>query len=841
MNALAVRIARRELRGGLAGFRIFLICLALGVAAIAGVGMVRSAIEQGLTAQGAVLLGGDAQIELTYRFATDAERSWIASVAENASEIIDFRSMAVTGRGDAEDNALTQVKAVDVAYPLTGRVEIAGAATLAAAFVPVNGIPGAVIDPVLADRLGLALGDTFRLGVQEFHLGALLRREPDSANAGFALGPRTIVLTTDLAKSGLLEPGTLFETNYRMTLPKGTDLAALQIKAETQFENAGMRWADRRNAAPGVERFVDRIGSFLILVGLAGLAVGGVGVASAVRSFLAGKIATIATLKVLGAESRLIFRIYLFQIGLLAGLGVLVGLMLGAGLPLLFKPLIEAALPFPAEIALYPKPLAEAAFYGLTTAFLFTLWPLAQSEGLRAAALYRGAGNPAWPRPVYLVSLALLASVLIGAAMLFSGSWKLAGSVAGGVVAALLVLALVAKGLQALARRGARSRFAQGRVALRLALGAIGGPWSEAVPVVLSLGLGLSVLASIGQIDANLRAAIQQDLPHRAPSFFFVDIQSDQIDGFLRRVAADPAVSKVESAPMLRGVITQINGRPARDVVGDHWVVMGDRGITFSAIPPAGTTVTEGTWWPADYAGPPQMSFAADEAREMGLKLGDKITVNVLGRDITADITSFRLVDFSNAGMGFVLSMNPLAVEAAPHTYIATVYAAPEAEAIILRDVTKAAPNITGIRIRDAVDLVATALKSIATATAWAASATLLTGFVVLIGAAAAGERARVYEASLLKVLGASRLRILSSFALRSVLTGAAAGLVALIVGAVSGWAVMRFVMEAAYHFEPVSAISIVTGGVVATLLAGLIFALRPLSLRPAQVLRAQE
>ena len=251
--------------------------------------------------------------------------------------------------------------------------------------------------------------------------------------------------------------------------------------------------------------------------------------------------------------------------------------------------------------------------------------------------------------------------------------------------------------------------------------------------------------------------------------------------------------------------------------------------------------MTAGKWWPADYSGAPQMSFAADEASEMGLKLGDKITVNVLGRDITADITSFRLVDFSNAGMGFVLSMNPLAVQAAPHTYIATVYAKPEAEAAILRDVTKAAPNITGIRIRDAVDLVATALKSIATATAWAASATLLTGFVVLIGAAAAGEKARVYEASLLKVLGASRLRILASFALRSGLTGAAAGLVALIVGAVSGWAVMRFVMKAAYHFEPVSAIAIVTGGVVATLMAGLIFALRPLSLRPAQVLRAQE
>lgn len=840
---LAGRIARRELRGGLAGFRVFLACLALGVAAIAGVGMVQSAIEAGLRDQGAVLLGGDAEMGLTYRFATDAERAYMATIATEVSEIVDFRSMAVVG----DDRALTQIKAVDAAYPLTGEVvldppiPLADALAVAGPGAGTAGVPGAVMDRVLVDRLGLAIGDTFTLGVQTFRLGAVLLREPDSATGGFSLGPRTIVLTTGLAASGLIEPGTLYDTNYRLDLPEGADLAALEAASDLRFRDTGMRWADSRRATPGVERFVERIGSFLVLVGLSGLAVGGVGVSAAVRAFLEGKIATIATLKTLGAEGRTIFQIYLVQIAVLSAVGVVIGLIIGAVVPLLAAPLITAALPFPVAFGLYPAPLLEAAFYGVVTAFLFTLWPLARSQGVRAAALYRGAGNTGWPGLWHWVAIGAFSLALVGGAVLFSGSATLALGTAGGVIGALILLTLAALGLRRLARRAARSGFVRGRTGLRLALGAIGGPREEAMSVILSLGLGLSVLAAVGQIDANLRAAIDRDLPARAPSYFFVDIQQDQIDGFRARLAKDAGVSKVEAAPMLRGIITLINGKPARDVAGDHWVVSGDRGLTYSDSLPDNAKLTAGEWWPAGYDGPAQISFAAEEAQEIGLRLGDTITVNILGRDIEASITSFREVDFSTAGMGFVMSINPAALAGAPHSFISTVYATEASEAAILRDLAGAYPNITAIRVRDAIDRVTEALSAIATATAWAAGASLLTGFVVLIGAAAAGVRSRMQEAAVLKVLGATRARILASFALRSVLLGAAAGVVAIGAGGLAGWAVMTFVMEADYQFEPASAITIVLAGISATLLAGFAFALPPLRTRPAQVLRAEE
>lgn len=839
--AIAARIAKRELRGGLRGFRIFLACLILGVAAIAAVGSVREAISAGLELEGATILGGDAEIELTYRFAEDSERAWIVQNAEASNEIIDFRSMAVFGTGDATERALTQVKAVDDAYPLYGAVELSPAMPFEAALAGENDRPGAVMDPILSERLGMTIGDVFRLGSNEFVLMAHLIDEPDAATGGFGLGPRTIIASPGLEGSGLIQPGTLFETEYKMRLPEDADLDALRAAAETEFN--GGRWRDRRNGAPGVQEFVDRLSSFLVLVGLAGLAVGGVGISAAVSAYLERKTAVIATLKTLGAETRTIFQTYLLQIGALTVVGLVMGLALGAAIPLLLAPLLESRLPVPAAFALHPGPLAEAALYGTLAALIFTLWPLARVEEVRAATLFRDGAlsTKSRPRLLWVAVTAILFVLLVSAAAYFSELWQVTLGAAGGLLAAFALLVLAARLARVLARFLAARRALRGRSALRLALGSVGGPGSEAVSVVLSLGLGLTVLAAVGQIDSNLRGAIARDLPEVAPAFFMVDIQPDQIEPLTESLTARPAVSNVESAPMLRGIITEINGRPAAETGGDHWVLQGDRGVTYSDRPVEGTNITHGEWWPEGYDGPPQISFATEEALELGLKLGDAITVNILGRDITAEVTSFREVDFSTAGIGFILSMNPGALRGAPHSFISTIYAEPDDEAAILRDVSNAYANITAIRVKDAIDRVSEVLEGIAAAITYGALATLVTGGIVLIGAAAAGIHARTYEAAILKTVGASRATILKSFATRSAMLGAAAGLVAILAGALAGWAVMHFVMELDYRFEPLSALMIVVGGVVATLVTGLAFAWGPLAARPARVLRARE
>lgn len=844
--AIATTFARRELRAGLRnglrGFRIFIACLALGVAAIATIGTVRAGIKAGLALDGALLLGGDAEIEFTYRFATDQERAWMTRQADRVSEIVDFRSMAVVTRAGVTERGLTQVKAVDDLYPLIGSVGLEGAASLAQALAT-RDLPGGVMQRVLADRLGLQIGDSFALGLQEFRLAAILEQEPDGAGGGFGLGPRTIVRTADLATSELIQPGTLYSTKYRLDLPDGADLADLQSQAETQFATSGLRWSDARNGAPGVSEFVDRLGSFLILVGLSGLAVGGIGVSAAVRSYLSTKTGVIATLKTLGASRRVIFSTYGIQVGILTVVGIGLGLVIGAILPVLFAPLLEGQLPIPAQIAIYRAPLIEAALYGALSAMIFTLWPLARTEDIRAAALFREAFGAARTLPAwrYVGITLLLLAALVTLAAWFSGATRLTLWTFGGIAIALGLLVLAAMATRWLSRMLAKLPLVRGRTGVRMALASIAGPRDEASSVVLSVGLGLAVLAAVGQIDGNLRNAIQGNLPDVAPSYFFVDIQTDQLDGFNERLTTDPQVTRVETAPMLRGIITQINGRPAHEVAGNHWVLEGDRGVTYSATQPATTTLTAGTWWAQDYTGPPQISFAAEEAQEMGLALGDQITVNILGRDITAKVTSFRVVDFSNAGIGFIMSMNPAALSGAPHTHIATVYAEESAEAQILRDLASAYPNITAIRVRDAIDRVAGVIGRLATAISYGAAASLVTGFLVLIGSAAAGVGARTYEAAILKTLGASRMLILRSFALRAAILGASAGAVALGAGILAAWAVSRFVLDTSFGVIWPSALGVILGGILATLLASIGFAWRPLSSAPAQVLRAKE
>ncbi|NYS25935.1 FtsX-like permease family protein [Rhodobacteraceae bacterium 2376] len=836
---VAARIARREMRGGLRGFWVFLACLTLGVGAIAAVGSVRAAINAGLAEEGAALLGGDAELRLTYRFAEPQERAFLDDLALEVSEIVDFRSMAVAG----EERSVTQVKGVDDAYPLLGEVTLDPPMPLDHVFAGADGRPGGAMDRILADRLGLALGDTFRLGVQEFTLMATVVREPDAVGATFGFGPRTLVATEALANAELLGPGTLYTSQYRMLLPPGLDLDSARATTMQAFEGSGARWRDSRRAAPGVDRFVERIGSFLVLVGLAGLAVGGVGVSAAVRSYLDRKTATIATLKTLGAETRTILAVYFLQIGALTALGIALGMVLGALVPFAVAPLLADQLPVPPQVVFRPAPLLEAALYGALTALVFTLWPLARTENVRAAAIFRGIGSEAtvWPRWPYLAAIAAVLALLTAAAAWFAEVPLLAFATLGGIVAALLALVVVALLVQALARRAARARALRGRTALRMALGAIANPREGATAVILSLGLGLTVLAAVGQIDTNLRNAISADLPDRAPSYFFLDIQNDQLAGFSERLNTNPDVSRVDTAPMLRGVITAINDIPAREHPrSDHWVLRGDRGITYAATQDAGVTLTDGTWWEADYIGPPLVSFGASEGAELGLRIGDTVTVNILGRDITAEIANFREVDFSTGGMGFVMTMTPEPMRSAPHTHIATVYAAEGAEGAILRELSNAYPNITAIRVREAADRVSEALGQIATATSYAALATLLTGFVVLIGAAAAGVGARIHEAAILKTLGATRRTILTSFALRAGLMGMAAALVAIGAGAAGAWAIMHFVMNTAYRFEPISATIIILGGVAATLIAGLAFAARPISARPARILRAE-
>ena len=561
------------------------------------------------------------------------------------------------------------------------------------------------------------------------------------------------------------------------------------------------------------------------------------------RGYLNRKVPVIAALRTLGATAGTVFAAYLFQVGLIAFLGILAGLAVGGGLVAWLGPMLAQDLPIPAEFTLYPKPLAEAALYGALAAALFTLWPLAWILRVRPAELFRN--ETALPRPFpgwpVVIALVVLAAALIGSIVGLSVNPILAGWCMVAIAAAFVLLRALGWAGARIARRLSHSRLAERRPVLRLALGAIGAPVAGTPGVVLALGLGLGVLATIGQIDANMQNILRNQLPENAPAFFFVDIQNHDLEKFRETVEADKGTEKLATAPMLRGVVTHLNGVPASEAKIDPagaWVLRGDRGVTYSIDVPEGVVITDGEWWPADYAGPPLVSFAEEEGRELGLSIGSTLTVNILGRPIQATVASFRKVEWRGMGINFLMILSPGALAGAPHTHIATLHAKPEAEGRLMRAVGQELPTVTPVLVREQIVRVSDSLGKLGAATRWGALAVLLTGLAVLIGTAAAGEERRRSEAAILKVLGASRGAILASFALRAALTGLIAALVALIWATASAFSVMTWIFETDFIIPVWNTILIVLGGMGLTLAAGLFFAQGPLREKPARVLR---
>jgi putative ABC transport system permease protein len=833
---LAFRFARRELRHGLRGFGIFLACLTLGVAAIAGVGSLAAAVDAGLKTDARVVLGGDAEFHLINREATPEQRAAI-SHGGAVSETAQMRAMARTPDGDRR--SLVELKAVDGAYPLYGAVTLDPAQNLPQALGEIDGHWGAVVDPALLARLGVKLGDTIRIGDGDFVIRAALTREPDLGGNMLIFGPRVMVAMAGLDATGLLQPGALVSHSYRLRAGPDIELAPFVASVVASFPDAGWRVRDFRNATPSVEQFVDRVTMFLTLVGLTALLVGGVGIGNAVRGYLAGKTATIATLKCLGAPAGLIARIYLVQIMALALAGIVLGLVIGAAAPPLIAPFIAAELPAEAQIGLYPGPLAVAAGFGVLVTLGFSLWPLGRAREISAASLFRDLVAPEQRRPpwLYLAAIAASGIALAGLAIGVSPERMIALWFVLGAATTLLAFQLAALLVMAAARRIRGIR----RPGLRLALANLHRPGAPTGSIVLSLGIGLTVLVAIALIQGNLVREVREALPQAAPSYFFLDIQPSQVADFDRLMATTPGVTGFDRVPSLRGRIMAVNGVPIEQVKvapGARWATASERGLTYAANPPRGSHVVAGEWWPADYSGPPLISFDADLARGMGLAVGDTLTVNLLGRDVTARIANLRSIDWTSLGINFAIIFAPGTLEGAPQTHIATARTTPQAEDAVERAVTDRFPNVSAIRVKDALDAIARILEQIGVAVRITAAITLVAGTLVLAGAVAAGHRRRVYDAVVLKVLGATRGNIGGVFLLEYGLLGLITAVIAGAIGSIAAYFLLTDVMHAGWSFLPGAVLGTTVVAVLLTLVVGFAGTWRALGVKPAPLLR---
>jgi putative ABC transport system permease protein len=821
--ALALRLARRELRGGVAGLRIVLACLALGVAAIAAVGVLRAEIAEGLARDGSRILGGDLEVDGGAQPLPDALRAWLRAHGARISDVVTMRSMLVAASGE---RMLVELKAVDDAWPLIGEATPPG--------------DGVEAEPVVLERLGVHAGDSVRLGNASFVLRGAIADEPYRVATPSIFGPHVLIALKSLPATGLIQPGSIVEYHLRAALADGADVEAFISDIRAAFHNQGWRIRDARNAAPGVGQFIDRTSLFMTLVGLTSLLVGGIGVANGVRAWLEARSKTIATLRCLGASAGLVFAVAFLQVMGLAALGVLAGVLIGGGLPLAFGGWLRGVLPVPPAAGIYATPLIEAAMYGLLTGGAFALAPLARAMRIPGAALFRDALQPARVRMcgLLLVANAVLAGALVALTVATAEDRRFALWFCAAAAGTLVLFRAGGWAVTALAALAPRL----GGVAPRLAFANLHRPGNTTSLLLVSLGLGLSTLAAVALIQGNVRAEILDQLPERAPSFFFIDIQNDELPRFNSVLAAQPGISDLHEVPSLRARLVAVNGVPA-DQVGatpeTRWALRGDRGLTYAATPPDGTKLVAGQWWPPDYSGPPLVSFDAGLAKGWGVGIGDTLRVNVLGRDIDLRIASLRDVAWRSLGINYAMIASPGLLEHAPHSHIATVRVEPASrQGAVLRAVTDALPNVTGIDVTEVLQMVADLLNRIGAALAATGSVTLAAGALVLAGAIAAGQRRRIREAVILKSLGATRAQIRATWLIEFGTVGVAAGLIAAAVGTAASYGVVRFIMGTEWSFLPGTLAATVAGCVALMLIFGYAGTAAALRAKAAPLLR---
>jgi len=838
-----LRFALRELRAGLRGFYVFIACIALGSLAIAGVGSLAASLADGLAREGRIILGGDLAFTLIQREAGPSEQEFLQSHGQ-VSSAATMRAMARAPDGQA---TLVEMKAVDASYPLFGQVLLDPPIALADALAWHDGAFGAVADPTLMARLDIKSGARLTIGNATIEVRAKLSNEPDKLAGGIGFGPRLLVSQDALRATGLLQPGSLVRWHYRLRLPANDagDTAAKGITAEAraQLPEAGWDIRSRGSASPQLERNVERFTQFLTIVGLTALLVGGVGVGNAVKSHLDRRRESIATIKALGASGRRVFSIYLTQVILLALIGGAIGVALGAMLPFVISWTFGTIIPLPIVPALHPGELILALVYGLLTAVVFTLWPLGRAHDVPVAELFRDmvAPQPHLPRRRYLMLTAIALIVLAVFVVVLAYDRRVAIIYVATAAGIFLLLRVVAALVMYVAQRAPRPHA----TGLRMAIANIHRPNALTPTIVLSLGLGIALLVTVLEIDGNLQRQFSNELPAKAPSFYFLDIPSDQVKSFDAFVRAQVPNGKLEEVPMLRGRIVSAGGTPAENIKPKEdaaWVLQSDRGLTYANEIPMGSRLVEGRWWNTDYDGSPLVSFEKRIADGLGLKLGDTVVVNVLGRNITATIANMRTVDWESLGINFVMVFSPNSFRGAPHTHLATLTysggGTPTQESTLVAAVAKAFPMVTAVRVKDALEAVGSLVANLVLAIRGASAITLVVAALVLGGALAAGHRHRIYDAVILKTLGATRIRLLTAYCIEYLVIGAAAALFGVIGGSIAGWLIVSQLMHLSFAWLPWPALLAATAAVVVTVILGLVGTYLALGQKPAPILR---
>lgn len=849
--SIALRLAWKDLQGGLKGFQIFIACIALGVASIVAIGATARSVSESLTREGRTILGGDISFSLIHRELASAEQDWLASKGR-VSSIAVMRAMA---QAKNEQTTLVEVKAVEQNYPVLGelKTEPAGSLSLLTSRSGDNSSPvfGLLAEETLVARLEIKIGDRLRIGDGEFQLRAIIRNEPDKLAGGVGFGPRVIMSQAALRETGLLQPGSLTRWIYRMTL--GAETSAKEVNDETVddlaeqadalFPDAGWQVRTRANASPQFTRNLERFSMFLTLVGLTALSIGGIGIANAIKGFVARKAGDFATLKSLGATGSYVFIVSLVEVLLATSLGVAIGVAAGSMAPFALALFAGASLPIPYEARFFPGEAALGAVYGVLAALTFSILPLGRCHDVPVSQLFRAQIDKNGGRLRFrYVALAALSSASLLATIMFAASNKKAALI---YIISVLAAFLALRALGGLIVWIAKTMPRPPNLETRLALANLHRPGALTIPLVMSLGLGLTALVALMIVDTNVRGQIRGEATTKAPSFFFIDVPNSEITAFAAFIGHIAPHTEVAHVPMMRGRLVQLNDTPADKIQAKEnaaWILEGDRGITYSVGLPQNSQIVAGEWWPPEYSGTPLVSIDSEIADGLGAAIGDILVLNVMGRNVTARIANLRKVEWRSFGINFVFVFSPNTFAGAPHMHLATATVQEKNRALeldIVRAVAKSYPYVVSVRVQDTLDAISSVAEQLAFAIRGVTGITLAAALLVLGGALAASQRSRILDAVILKTLGTTRGRLLNLYLIEFTALGLVTSLFALLFGALAAWGVLTRIMRIDIVVWPAETMLFtVIGTLTITLMLGLGATWRILGQKPSRHLR---
>ncbi|MFJ0688542.1 FtsX-like permease family protein [Bordetella bronchiseptica] len=762
---LGLRMMMRDARAG--ELRLLVLALVVAVAAVTSVGFLADRVGRALERDAGQMLGADLVLEADEPVPAEfAQRARQAGLS--VSSTLQFPSMA-SANGNAQ---LASLKAVEPGYPLRGSLRVAEAPF--AQDAPTRDVPalGAVwVDAQLLTLLGVQVGDTLGLGDARLRIERVITYEPDRGMQFVNVAPRVMLRTADLPATGLVAPGS--RIGYVLLAAGQPDAVAAYGQWLGQHLQRGQKLATLESGRPEVRRTLDRAQRFLALVALLAVLISAVAVALAAGRFMQRHRDGIAVMRCLGAVQAQVTRMLVLEFALVglaaSAVGCLLGYAVHQGLVLALGQLIDTSLPAPSAI-----PAAQGVLTGLLMLLGFALPSLAQLRHVPPARVLRrdadrlrarGAGGYA----LGAVGLGLLI-------WWFAGDARLGAVVAGGFLGAFAVFALVAwLAVQALARL---RRAAAGLPALRFALAGVVRRRAATITQVCALAIGLMALLLLTMTRTDLIAGWQRTLPPDAPNRFLINVQPDQRDAVMQRLA-DAGLGQVHLWPMVRGRLVSVNGRPVGpddfDEPRAKRLVDREFNLSYGDTLPESNRVEQGRWLRPDAA---EVSLESGLARSLKLAVGDKLGFDIAGQQVEVVVSGTRRVDWDSMRVNFFAILSPQALADAPQSWI-TSFHLPPAKAAVLRDLVQAFPNLTVFDVGAILGQLQTVLDEVVKAVQLLFLFTLAAGVLVLAAALTATRDERVREAAVLRALGATRRQLARAQRLELLAVGGLAGLLA--------------------------------------------------------------